>query len=695
VRIAVDTGGTFTDMVLDSPAHGVLLEKSPTVPSDPVQGVIDVLGKAATRLGVDLRELLGGTESLIYATTHAINAVVTNNTARTAFLVTQGHPDMLLFREGGRDEPFNHTRSFPDPYIPRSLTFEVRERIGPDGEVIESLDESNVRSTCCRLRDEQVEAVAVCLLWSVSNPQHELRLEEILKDELPDVPVTLSHRLNPALREFRRASSAALDASLKPDVARHLVDLEDRLRSEGLAGALSVATSSGALLPGSEVSAKPVLLLNSGPSMAPVAGRVYAGRDSGSDSAIVIDTGGTTFDISLVRRGAIPRTRETWIGPRFVGVMTGFPSVDVRSIGAGGGSIAAVDQHGLLHVGPASAGSLPGPVCYGRGGELPTVTDASLVLGHLDPDYFLGGAMTLDLAAAREAIQRCLAVPLGMTIEEAAMSVLDLATERMVNAIEEVTIHQGVDPRDAVVVAGGGAAGLNAALISRRLGCREVIFPDVAAALSAAGGLLSDMTYEAHAADWSSSDAFDFERANEIIRRLIAECTTARESFGDVVIDSSIQLWADVRYARQIWELEVPVTAWVLDTRADLDRIHEDFDRLHDEVFAIREPATPLEFVGWGARLVCRVTDGTIGRVASSSRARPATERRAIFLPAEGKVEADVWRVDDLNVDSIQDGPALVESTVTTIVISSNDSYVLNADGTLVVYTGGKSNAGE
>ena len=339
--------------------------------------------------------------------------MLTGRTARTAFLTTEGHPDIFLLREGGRVDPFDNTVPFPEPLVPRRLTFEIPERIRADGVVHKPLDEDAVLAVIERLKAAQVEAVGVCLIWSIVNPDHEERVGAFLDAHLPGVPYTLSHRLNPSLREYRRASSACIDASLKPVMTGYLSSLEARLREAGFNGRLLTVTSQGGVVDAADLAATPIHSLNSGPAMAPVAGRVFAAAEGDEDMAIVADTGGTSYDVSLVRKGRIPWTRETWLGPRIRGHMTGFPSVDVRSVGAGGGSIAWVDPGGMLHVGPDSAGSVPGPACYGQGGSEPTVTDAALALGYIDADFFLGGAIALDTDRATAAIAEKIGAPLG------------------------------------------------------------------------------------------------------------------------------------------------------------------------------------------------------------------------------------------------------------------------------------------
>ena len=562
LRFAIDTGGTFTDLMVSDDAGLLSMHKAPTVPHDPIAGVIDSLQVAAAAAGQDLQSYLGRGEILMHGTTHAINAIVTGTTARTAFLTTAGHPDTLVFREGGRMEPFNFKVPYTEPYIPKALTFEVPERMTVDGRVKVPLDVAAAIEILERIKAAEVEAVAVCFLWSVVNPAHELALANLIERHLPDVPYTLSHRINPSIREYRRASSTCIDASLKPVMGAYMRDLEGRLRAAGFRGRALVVTSQGGVMDAARIAEAPVHLINSGPSMAPVAAKVYGSGDE-AETLIVGDTGGTTFDVSLVRNGRIPRSRETWLGQPFRSHMTGMPSVDVKSIGAGGGSIAWVDAGGLLHVGPNSAGAMPGPVCYGRGGTRPTVTDAAVALGFIDANFFLGGKMALDKSAAQESIRRGVAVPLGgIDPEEAATAIMSLATEHMVQAIMDITVNQGIDPTKATFVAGGGAAGLNCVAIARRLGCRRVLVTEAGAALAASGAMISDLTTQYQAMFYTRSRACDVAGVNSVLARLKAQCDAFAEGHGgggtaQIEIDWS----TEARYTDQAWEIEYPSVA--------------------------------------------------------------------------------------------------------------------------------------
>jgi N-methylhydantoinase A len=690
LRVAVDTGGTFTDLVVDD-GGALRLYKTPTTPHDPVRGVLDAVAVAAEDLAVERAELLGRVELFVHATTHTTNAVLTRSTARAAFLTTAGHPDVLLFREGGRVRPFDFTRRYPDPYVPRSLTFEVEERIGSRGEVVRPLDEPATVQTIGRLAERRVEAVAVCLLWSTVNPVHELRIGELLDEHLSHVPYTLSHALNPTLREYRRAASAAIDVSLKPLMTRYLTTLENRLREAGFRGRLLVVTANGGVLDALTMAAAPIHSINSGPSMAPVAGRHYAQRDAGASTAVIADTGGTSYDVGLVRHGRIPRTRESWLGRQYESDLTGFPSVDVKSVGAGGGSIAWVDEGGLLRVGPVSAGADPGPACYARGGTHPTVTDAAVALGYIDPGYFLGGAIPLDVQAARAALERDVGGPLGLTVESAALAVLRLTTEHMVRAIEDITLNRGVDPREAVLVAGGGAAGINAVAIAQRLGCGRVVFPDLGAALSAVGALISDLTAEYGATFRTSSDDFDLAGAARVLAELSEKCQRFAEGPGAHAISTEFEFSAEARYPGQVWELEVPLRDGRIASTADVESLRADFHEHHMDVFATCDRTSAIEVVGWRARVQCQLHahtsitaapfDGDLGSSHAS--------REAWFAGAAGPVQAAVRHLHAIGPGEELVGPAIVASPVTTIVIEPGARAVGTPGGSLVVEIAG------
>lgn len=683
IRLSIDVGGTFTDLVADIGDGTFRLFKAPTTYPDPIPGVLAVIEVAAESEGKSLRAFLAETECLFHSTTRAINAVVTGRTARTALLVSAGHPDILVLREGGRTNPFDYRIPYPDPYIPRSLTFEVPGRIWADGREVTPLDAAALDAVIEKVRDAGVEAVAVSLLWSIVNPAHELAVGAAIERALPGIRYTLSHQLNPTVREYRRTSATAIDASLKPVMADYLADLGRRLEEEGLAGRVFAVTSQGGLVSLADMAAKPILALNSGPSMAPVAGRRYTELEK-ARAAIVTDAGGTTYDVSLVRDGAIPWTRETWIGGIYRGHLTGFPSVDVKSIGAGGGSIASVTPAGLLRVGPESAGSTPGPVCYGRGGTRPTVTDAALLLGYIDPAYFLAGRMALGVAEAREAILRDVAAPLGLTAEDAALAILDLATEQMVNAIEDITVKQGIDPEETVLVAGGGAAGLNTVSIARRLRCGTVIVPDVGAALSAAGAMMSELTQDFARTAFMRTSRFDFALAASVIAELKSASEAFFASAGADIGDKRIDLSIEGRYPSQVWEIEVALPADSFSDETDVAGLVAAFHARHAELFSFRDDGDEVEIMTWRSVARCRIasTGGRIPRAAEDAGGAP--ERRRMYFRETGIVDAPAFRLGSLNGEAIA-GPAVVESSYTTVVIQPGARARRQPEGHLVI----------
>ncbi|HWM32605.1 MAG TPA: hydantoinase/oxoprolinase family protein [Pseudolysinimonas sp.] len=682
LRLSVDIGGTFTDLVVEERGE-LRLFKSPTMPDDPVQGILDVLAMAAAADGVTLEELLGRVESFSHATTRGLNAVLTGNVARTAFLTTAGHPDVLLLREGGRQNPFDFTVPYPEPYIPRRLTFEVPERITSDGGVLQPLDETAVAGLCARLRELGVEAIAVCLLWATINPEHELAVARILDRELPGVPYTLSHRLNPSLREYRRASSASIDASLKPLMSEYIAGLTSRLRAAGLTGRILMVTSVGGVMDALDAADAPIVTINSGPSMAPVAGRAYAAAELGADAVIVADAGGTTYDVTLVRRGEIPSTRSAWVGDEGTGHMTGLPSIDVKSVGAGGGSIAWVDAGGLLHVGPQSAGSVPGPACYGRGGTAATVTDAALVLGYLDPESFSNGSMTLDVAAARAAIDRDVASRLGLDTVAAAHAVLELTTEQMVRAIEEITLQQGIDPARAVLVGGGGAAGINAVAVARRLGSERLVLPAVGSALAAAGALMSDLTAVFSSTVPALTSAFDTERVNAALAALRERCYEFGDRVGATRDEVGVTLFAEARYPQQIWELEVTLRGAGFDDEA-VARFAADFHATHAEILGISDDRSPVEVVSWGARARVPLRGESEMLTARAPRSATASSRRA-YVHGSGVIDVPVRPLATLTGGEVVQGPVLIESPFTTIVVADDSTVEIGPAGSVLI----------
>ncbi|PZQ50826.1 MAG: 5-oxoprolinase [Rhodovulum sulfidophilum] len=687
-RISVDTGGTFTDVIVSDPGGELTIGKALTTPRRIVLGMREAIEAAAANLGITFDALLAGTEMLIYGTTRATNAIVTKTAAKTAFVTTEGFPDTLVLKEGGKFNPHDYGANYPDPYVPRRHTFEIPERIAPDGSVVRPFDEAAARAVIERLRGGGFEAVAVCFLWSVANAAHEKRMGELLAELLPEVPFTLSHELIPIVREYRRASATAIDASLKPLMQEHLRVLETDLRATGFKGEILVSTTAGGCNAIEAMVEKPIYTIGSGPAMAPIAGITFSRLEARGENVIICDTGGTTFDVGLVRDGRLTFTRDTWLGPMYTGDLLGISAVDMRSIGAGGGSIAWIDEGGLMRVGPRSAGAEPGPACYGRGGREPTVSDAAVVLGYFDPDFFLGGRMRLDVAAARAAIAT-VAEPTGRTIEEAAYLILTLASDLMVRAIGDITINEGLDPRESTIVAGGGAAGLNIMAIARELGCERVILPKVASALSATGMQFADIVAEETSSLVTISTKFDFAAVNATLDALEARLEAFRAGLKGAPADYRIEFSAEARYLTQVWDLDTPLPAPRFAGPEDLAAFVEAFHRAHERIFAVRDPGSPVEVINWKARLTVALPSPPLAAGEGGVRpAEPASARRLCFFGAAEGVETPIFKPKDLGPGVRVEGPAIIEEPTTTLVVFPGMAAEVSGAGNYLLHIG-------
>jgi N-methylhydantoinase A len=689
-EISVDTGGTFTDVVVSDGSGKFVIGKALTTPGRAFDGMSAAIGSAADLMGLTSSDLIAKSARLIYGTTRATNAIVTRKTARTALLINDGFRDVLTIREGGKADPHDFTARYPEPYVPKTLTFGVTGRINAEGGVEASLDEARILEIIGELKARKVEAIGVCLLWSVVNPVHEKRIGEMLAEALPGVPFTLSHQLLPILREYRRALACSMDASLKPLMQKHLQEMETDLRGAGFSGDILVSTTIGGSMEVARMSERPVHMVKSGPAMAPVAAWEYASRETDAQDVIVCDTGGTTFDVGLIRGREIVRTRETWLGPKYSGELLALSSVDIRSVGAGGGSIAWIDAGGLLHVGPESAGSEPGPACYGRGGTRATVTDAAVVAGYIDPELFLGGRMKLDATAARDAVGQ-IASELSLTVEEAALAIITVANDRMISAIQDITVSEGIDPRESAFVAGGGAAGLNIVAIAAELGCKTIILPRTASALSACGMQFSDVVSEESGSLITSSDAFDFAGVAKLQDAIESDLRHFQERLNlGGVVSHRIEYAVEARYRSQVWEIEVGVPVGRIATSEDLAALVEAFHAQHERNFAVRDPNSVVEFLTWKARLHIAIDRGQRpNSVTSPIDAAPLPLKTSpAFFQDSGFHQTPFYMGDKLRPGTTVPGPAIVLEATTTIVLPPGSSATLTAQENYLITTG-------
>ena len=680
-RVCIDVGGTFTDCVVSTPDDEFKIFKSSTTVGNYAQGILDVLGLASESFGSDLETLLSNTDMIVHGTTVSTNALIEGKTGKVGLICNEGHPDVLTLREAQPKRTFDWKLDYPDPFVARHLTVEVAGRITADGSEYEALSEGDIRNAISHFQAMDVEAIAVCLLWSMINPKHETRVKELIHELWPDIPVTLSHELNPVLREYRRMISTAIDASLRPIVSEYVTNLERSLRASGYKNQLLLANCIGGMTPPAEIIEKPIFSVMSGPTLAPIAAMDLTDLPD----VLVIDMGGTTFDVSAIRGGRLVVSREAIFGDDHLGI----PKIDVRSVGAGGGSIAWVDAGGLLKVGPQSAGSVPGPACYGLGGNEPTVTDANVVLGVIDPDYFLGGKIKLDYDAAEKVISS-IGEQLGIGKLAAAHSIVTTCNHSMIAAIEDITVNEGINPRDSYLVSGGGATGCHAGEIAQELGIRRYMIPKLSSGLSAYGGLVSPLMWEETATMHTDASRFDASRVTELLRKL-------KERGENFLVRSEVP--ADLRvyeyiffgrYQYQSWEIEVPFECPNGQiTIDDLDLLVSKFHEYHERIYSIRNENDLVEFTTWKVRSVGRKPEEerSVNPINDNPESKPQQKgTRKVFIKAEDAlVEIPIYKGSKLGYRTNFQGPSIIEEETTTILLPPNSSASTDAGGNYLI----------
>ena len=671
-RIGVDIGGTFTDFILAEAGEPVREAKVPSRPGNPGEALREGIGVLAEGLGLSDRELLARCGLLIHGTTVATNALIQGRGARTGLLCTSGFRDTLHMRDGYKENRYDFRYPPPVDLVPRWLRLPVNERVARDGEVLVALDEEGVREQLAVFRAHEVESVAVCFLWSFLNEAHERRVGEIVREELPDAHRSLSVDVLPEIRVYERLSTTVMNAFLGPVFVDYVSQIEAALSALGYGGAIRYVQCNGGLASGELMKRTPVLALNSGPAAAPAAGRFFGQLFDATD-VLTIDMGGTSFDVCLLENGE-PATAKNVDVHRY---RLGIPIVDVNTIGAGGGSIATVSQ-GLLGVGPESAEAVPGPVCYGRGGVEPTVCDADIVLGYLNPTALLGGTFEVDKRAAEIAIEERIGAPLDLARVESSRAIFSLVNQNMVNAIEEVSVARGHDPRDFTLVIGGGSGAIHAASIARELGIRRVVIPKVASTMCAFGALVADLRHDhglSYARRLADVDADHLEAAfAELEARGAAEL--AEE--GIAADQAEFQRSLEMRYVHQVHECTVELP-WKELTPARLDELDELFHQRYESLFAYAERDQPTEVIT--ARVVALGHQPPVEARAAQvgvATTQPLVTRDVFWEDADATVPTPVYSGSELATGVVLAGPAIIEERHTTIVVPANATIVLD-----------------
>lgn len=683
MRVAVDIGGTFTDVVVfDEGRGGVSLAKTLSTPVELARGVLDGLTKASVRFPE--------TTILIHGSTVVINAVIERTGAKTALVTTKGFRDVYEIGRINRPESFNPRFRKHRPLVPRENIFEVTERMLADGSVRTPFDENEAREVARIIKDEAFEAVAVLFLHSYRTPQHELRMRDILLEANPQLFVSVSHELSREYREYERTSTVAANAYVGPKVSQYLGDLERRLHDKKFAGNLMIMQSNGGLSDVELARRQCIQMMESGPAGG-VVGTMALCEMLSLDAAIAFDMGGTTAKACVIRRGEPSLSPDYFIGGYNEGLAIRIPVLDIVEVGTGGGSIAYLDEGGGLHVGPKSAGAEPGPASYGRGGTEPTVTDANVILGRLSPEMFLGGEMRLDRRAAERALNERLAKPLNVALERAASGMLQVATSAMANAVRHVTLERGLDPRDFTLVAYGGGGPLHSASVAKELSIGKIIIPNAPGHFSALGMLMADLRR-----DYVQTL---FERMDDLaMSELEAQFKALEDEGRKALIESGISLdriaferAADMRYVGQEHAVAVrmPASVGSEGARAEVKRR---FDDAHDLRYSHSAPEESADIVSLRVSAIGRLTKPEFPRIVKGDATPPSDSRRGerrVIFEGSGAVSAPVYDRVRLRAGNVISGPAIIEEAASTTVVEPGDQVTVNEFGCLVMELAG------
>ena len=678
LTVAVDIGGTFTDLLAyDDGTRRLFSAKSSTTPDELTRAIGDCLAKVP----LSSRDVA----TFVHGSTVAINTVIERTGAKTALIVTRGTRDVYAIGRGNRPDAYDIWFTRPRPLVPRHLTFEIAERLGADGVVRVPFDAAQADEVIARVKASAVDAVAVCFLHSWNNPAHEQRMGALLRTAMPDAYVTLSHEILREYGEYERMSTTVLNAYVGPRISAYLDALSRRLRGDGFGGELLIMQSNGGVMAPAVARELPVATLESGP----VGGFIAAARTGarlGYPHLIAFDMGGTTAKTNLVRDGEPQMAHGYHIGGYASGLPMTLPVVDTVEVGAGGGSIARADGLGGLDVGPESAGAEPGPACYGRGGTEPTVTDANVVLGRIDPQGFLGGEMTLSVDAARAAVRR-VAGPLGLTDVAAALAIVDIAVLKMSLAVRQVSVERGYDPRDFALLAFGGAGPLHAAAVARTLHIPTIVVPTFPGQFSAAGMLMADVRHDYVRTYYQPLDRADFAALERIADELseLARERLRQERGADAGAELRHSL--ELRYAGQDFSMPVPIEMDLL-ARGRRDDVKGAFNAIHQRAFGYHDPDQALEVVSVRlAAMACRSALATLQELSGAGTAPSSAPAgtRPIWFESRQPVDCPVYQRARLDAGMCIAGPAVVQEYASTTLIGPRDRLEVTSTGELVI----------
>nr|WP_295464425.1 hydantoinase/oxoprolinase family protein [Mesorhizobium sp.] len=688
-RLGIDAGGTFTDFVIaDRDSGQVRLFKALSTPSDPTKAIENGLKLISESLGVPAADVVSNCDLCINGTTVGLNALITHRGGKTGLICTAGHEDSIEIRNGHKEDGFRYDPEYPAAtmLVSRYLRKGVRERVLSDGSVRTPMQEEDVRAACELFLKEGIETVAISFVWSVLNTAHERRAAEIVREMMPDAILTVGSELYPQVREYTRTSTAVVNAYLAPVMRRYVAAVDAYFRSLGAKQPVRYFQSNGGLAIGQVMTDRSVYAINSGPASAPQAG-LYVAAPFKKKNVITVDMGGTSFDITLTKDGQTNLNKNI----DFLRYRIGVPMIQVETLGAGGGSIGWIDSLGIIQVGPQSAGSEPGPACYGQGGTEPTTSDANLVLGYLNPDGLLGGKLPLDLAKARKAMAK-VADPLGLSIEQAAYGMFTIVNNNMVNGIRRVSVERGYDPRDFVLVGAGGATAAHITALAREMGIDTIILPKLASGLCAFGQIISDVKYNFMATAPARLDnAAAYKRIDKLFREIEKQGVRHLEKDGFEKDRIQIKRSLDMRYVGQVHECTVDIGTFEINAKT-IDQVKDAFHKRHEELYTYSERHNPVEVVNIESTVYGLIDKPKAPRLAKGAAAEKAVKghRKAIFSADGKQVKTPVYDGEKLGAGATIKGPAIIEEVTTTIVIEPGWTAKLDASGSYLIIGGGK-----
>jgi N-methylhydantoinase A len=683
LRMGVDTGGTFTDCVVIDEAGVAHAFKELSTPKDPSIGLYNVISKAAEAFGKSLHDFLGELDFFAHGTTVATNTLLTRTGAKTGLICTQGFRDTIEMRRAHKDNIWDLFLEPPAPLVPRYLRVGVDERIDYSGSAVRPLDEEDVVRACAIFRQEGVGAVAVATLFSFLNSDHEKRIREIVRRELPEVFLSISSDVLPQIREYERASTTAVNAYVGPKLTVYLSTLESKLRRDGLRRAFYVTASNGGVMTAETAIRHASATLLSGPAAGAV-GAMYFAELLGNKNLILMDMGGTSFDVTLINDGKVTLSTEGEIA----GYRVAKPMIDINTVGAGGGSIAWIDKGGMLKVGPASAGSDPGPACYRLGGTEPTVTDVNLLLGYLNKDFFLGGEMQVDAEAAEVAVKERIARPLGMTEVDACAGIFRIINQNMADATKVVSVQRGHDPREYALISAGGACSIHACKIAEEIGSSTVIVPKAASVFCALGMLESDIRLDSVRSYSGQIPGLDLEDLNAAIQE--AEEVALAELLQEGVEKERAVLlrFADIRYAGQHHEVTVEIPYGCEIGEEHVGRIADAFHRAHERLYTYSTPENPLEIMNFRITAVGAVdkADISLESGAAHNVASAIKGERPVYFESIGDyVNTTVFDRTKLGPGNVVASPAIIEERITTVVVHPGWNARIDGFGNVIM----------